>query len=745
MNMDSALQTFFAEADELLDYMESALLRLESGHRDDDTLNEIFRSAHTIKGSSGLFGLSSLVGFTHFVENVLDKARDGDIEIDQSLQGLLLNCKDHMVSLLDDVRNDTPTSKERLDHGEALIAQLAPWLGGGEEATDGQQESAAENTEHSETETPSAEDGDEAETTESEAWHISLRLSPDVLQNGMDPLSFFRFLSDVGEIHDLTLVDDALPESAEDFNPEDLYLGFELNLTTDKERGDIEEAFCFVQENSDIRILPPHSKISEYIELVRSLPESNQKLGEILVKSGVLSQDNLDRALDEQTVQAAQQKAPKMLGEILTEKETLAVEVIDAALDKQKKFTPKPVQESRFVRVDAEKLDTLINLIGELVISRQRVDILASETHHAPLLDAVANLGGFTEHIRDAALTLRMVPIGDTFQRFRRLVRDTAAGLDKRIELKIRGAETELDRSMVEKLNDPLTHIVRNAIDHGIESESTRIERNKPAAGTLCLSAYHDAGIIVIEVSDDGGGLDLEKIRAKAVKNGVVDASATLTDQELKQLIFHPGLSTAEQVTNLSGRGVGMDVVKRNIDSLQGSIEIDTRLGQGTRICIRLPLTLAIIDGFHVVSSDTHFIIPQNTVLECMDLEALKHVDGRNCVNLRGDQIPYIRLSELFRLKTRNDHLAQTRDKLVVVQFGENRSGIVVEELLGEVQTVVKPLSPIFQSLQGIGGSSLLGSGDIAFILDIPQLIEYASNNETVKTRGHQVKAIKEK
>ncbi|TVZ37604.1 two-component system chemotaxis sensor kinase CheA [Alteromonadaceae bacterium 2753L.S.0a.02] len=738
MNMDSALQTFFAEADELLDFMESALLRLEDGIKDDDTLNEIFRSAHTIKGSAGLFGLSSLVGFTHFVENVLDKARDGDIEIDQALQGLLLNCKDHMVSLLDDVRNDVNTSDEKLAHGEALISQLTPWL------------SIPEDTELSQNGAPDAGDinkigNDERPDAESDAWHISLRLSPDVLQNGMDPLSFFRFLSDIGEIQNLNLIDDALPDSLHEFNPEDLYLGFELNLETDKERGDIEEAFCFVQEGSDIRILPPHSKISEYIELVRTLPESNQKIGEILVKSGVLSQQNLDRALDEQTVQAAQQKAPKMLGEILIEKDTLPTEVIDVALDKQKKFAERPPQESRFIRVDADKLDTLINLIGELVISRQRVDILANETHHAPLLDAVANLGGFTEHIRDAALTLRMVPIGDTFQRFRRLVRDTAANLDKSIELKIRGAETELDRSMVEKLNDPLTHIVRNAIDHGIESEATRIERNKPATGSLCLSAYHDAGIIVIEVSDDGGGLDLEKIRAKAIKNGVIEATSQLSEQDLKQLIFHPGLSTADQVTDLSGRGVGMDVVKRNIDALQGSIEIDTKLGVGTRICIRLPLTLAIIDGFHVVSSDTHFIIPQNTVLECMDLAALKHVDGRNCVNLRGDQIPYIRLSEIFSLQAKHNLLKHIREKLVVVQFGETRSGIVVEELLGEVQTVVKPLSPIFQSLQGIGGSSLLGSGDIAFILDIPQLIEYAIHHEDFNNREHHVKAVQER
>ncbi|MBA53487.1 MAG: chemotaxis protein CheA [Pseudomonadales bacterium] len=719
MSMDGALQTFFAEADELLEYMESALLRLEDGEADSETLNEIFRAAHTIKGSAGLFGLHAIVGFTHFVENVLDKARSGQFKIDTKLQGLMLQCKDHICTLLDAVKAGQEPAQAVLQTGEDLLQKLQPWL-------DSSQAEA----------TKDAATGLEPSTAESGAWHISLRLGDDVLQNGMDPLSFLRFLNGIGEITDLVTLDDALPDSVEAFDPELLYLGFELNLVTDQDRAAIEEAFCFVQEGSDIRILPPSSKVEEYVQLIRSLPESEHKLGEILVRSGVITQAALDRALDEQTVQSMQNGDQQMLGEILTAKQTVPHAVVDAALDKQKKFKDRPVQESRFIRVDADKLDNLINLIGELVISRQRVDLLASETQHGPLLDAVASLGGFTEHIRDAALTLRMVPIGDTFQRFRRLVRDTATELGKSIDLKIRGAETELDRSMVEKLTDPLTHIVRNAIDHGIESEAVRAQRGKPETGTLCLSAYHDAGIIVIEVSDDGGGLDLERIRNKAVANGVIDAGSSITDHDVRQLIFHPGLSTAEKVTDLSGRGVGMDVVKRNIDALQGSVDIDSTPGQGTRLRIRLPLTLAIIDGFHVASRNTHFIIPQNTVLECMDLELLKQDEGRNCINLRGEQIPFIRLSEIFALPQKSEVLDDQREKLVVVQFGETRSGIVVEDLFGEVQTVVKPLSPIFQALQGVGGSSLLGSGDIAFILDVPQLIELAVRVEDRKSRG---------
>ena len=376
--------------------------------------------------------------------------------------------------------------------------------------------------------------------------------------------------------------------------------------------------------------------------------------------------------------------------------------------------------------MDAERLDHLINLIGELVINRQRVDLLAGKLGNSSLIEAVNSMGNFTEQIRDAALTLRMVPIGDTFQRFKRVVRDTAKELGKDIQLDISGAETELDRSMVEKLTDPLTHIVRNAMDHGIEPIAVRRERNKPEAGVISLSAYHDAGNIVIRIADDGGGLDLEKIRKKAIANGVIEEADTFTTQELYQLIFHPGLSTAEQVTNLSGRGVGMDVVKRNIEALQGGIEIDSELGIGTRFTIRLPLTLAIIDGFHVDAGGIDFIVPQNTILECVDLPSLPQVEGQHCVNLRGEQVPYIRLQELFHLARKND----VRENLVVVQFGENRAGIVVDDLHGEIQTVVKPMGPIFHALKGIGGSSLLGPGAVALILDVPQLIGFAVNVE---------------
>ncbi|WP_323815812.1 chemotaxis protein CheA [Cellvibrio sp. NN19] len=726
MNLDGALQTFFAEADDLLNSMEAALLRLDDGDQDMETINEIFRAAHTIKGSAGLFGLNDIVSFTHTVENVLDRARDGKITISGDLLSILLPCRDHISVLVENAKYERTNDAECLAQGEALLESLSPWLD-----AESHPAKSAVATKASEQQMSASAESDH------ESWHISVRFGPDLLRNGMDPLSILRFLRTLGEITHITTLADHLPPF-NDFDPEQLYLGFEITLVSSATQQQIEDAFMFVRDESDIKIIPPRSNVDAYVNLIKSLPENPQRLGEILVKSHAISFQELDAALATQKHQAKTTGAVGMLGDILVEEQAVPVEIVNAALDKQKKNNEKKSSgENRFIRVDAERLDVLINLIGELVINRQRVDLLSSKMGNSTLIEAVTAMGNFTEAIRDAALTLRMVPIGDTFQKFRRVVRDTAKSIGKEIELEIEGAETELDRSMVEKLNDPLMHIVRNAMDHGIEAIAVRQSRNKPDAGTIKLTARHDAGNIVIGIHDDGGGLDVERIRKKAINNGLIEEGVHLSRQELFQLIFHPGLSTAEQVTNLSGRGVGMDVVKRNIEELQGGIEIESEVGIGTSFSIRLPLTLAIIDGFHVTAEKIDFIVPQNTILECVDLNSLNHVRGQNCVNLRGDQVPYIRLREIFSLQP-GEH---GREKIVVVQFGEKRAGIVVDELHGEIQTVVKPMGPIFQALKGIGGSSLLGTGAVALILDIQQLIGFAINREHIRNNAFTVSA----
>lgn len=724
MNLDGALQTFFAEAEDLLNSMEAALLRLDEGEKDMETINEIFRAAHTIKGSAGLFGLNDIVSFTHIVENVLDRARDEKISVSGDLLSILLPCRDHIAVLVENAMHERANDDTCLAQGQALLDALNPWL-----------DSASVPAAAPANKTAEVVPSGDAVSADRDAWHISVRFGPDLLRNGMDPFSILRFLRTLGEITHITTITDHLPEF-NDFDPEQLYLGFEITLNSNASQQQIEDAFMFVREDSAIRIIPPRSNVDAFVNLIQSLPENAQRLGEILVKSHAITYQELEAALATQKNQALALGRVGMLGDILIEEQAVAPEIVNAALDKQKKISEKKSSpENRFIRVDAERLDTLINLIGELVINRQRVDLLASKMGNPTLIEAVTSMGNFTEAIRDAALTLRMVPIGDTFQKFKRVVRDTAKSLNKEIELEIEGAETELDRSMVEKLNDPLMHIVRNAMDHGIEAIAVRQARNKPDSGTIKLTARHDAGNIVIGIHDDGGGLDVEKIRKKAITNGLIEEGVHLSRQELFQLIFHPGLSTAEQVTNLSGRGVGMDVVKRNIEELQGGIEIESEMGVGTSLSIRLPLTLAIIDGFHVTAGHIDFIVPQNTILECVDLNSLIHVQGQNCVNLRGEQVPYIRLREIFSLQPK-DH---SREKIVVVQFGEKRAGIVVDELHGEIQTVVKPMGPIFQALKGIGGSSLLGTGAVALILDIQQLIGFAINREHLRNNAFSI------
>ncbi len=723
MNLDGALQTFFAEAEDLLNSMEAALLRLDEGEKDMETINEIFRAAHTIKGSAGLFGLNDIVSFTHIVENVLDRARDEKIIVSGDLLSILLPCRDHIAVLVENAMHERANDETCLAQGQALLDALKPWLDAAVVPAVAAQENSA---------TAGFFDGTAGVSSDRDSWHISVRFGPDLLRNGMDPFSILRFLRTMGDITHITTITDHLPEF-NDFDPEQLYLGFEITLNSNATQQQIEDAFMFVREESSIKIIPPRSNVDAFVNLIQSLPENAQRLGEILVKSHAITYQELEAALATQKNQAKALGKVGMLGDILIEEQAVPPEIVNAALDKQKKISEKKSSpENRFIRVDAERLDKLINLIGELVINRQRVDLLASKMGNPTLIEAVTSMGNFTEAIRDAALTLRMVPIGDTFQKFKRVVRDTAKSLNKEIELEIEGAETELDRSMVEKLNDPLMHIVRNAMDHGIESIAVRQARNKPDSGTIKLTARHDAGNIVIGIHDDGGGLDVEKIRKKAINNGLIEEGVHLSRQELFQLIFHPGLSTAEQVTNLSGRGVGMDVVKRNIEELQGGVEIESEMGVGTSLSIRLPLTLAIIDGFHVTAGNIDFIVPQNTILECVDLNSLSHVQGQNCVNLRGDQVPYIRLREIFSLQPGN----HSREKIVVVQFGEKRAGIVVDELHGEIQTVVKPMGPIFQALKGIGGSSLLGTGAVALILDIQQLISFAINREHLRNNA---------
>ncbi len=734
MSFGDAKQTFAQEAAELLEAMEDALLSLEQAPDDEELLNRVFRAMHTIKGTAGIFGFEAVVHFTHTVESVMDDVRSGGRAMDERLIAILLACRDHTATLVDTVLAcDDPNTvdDELLGRGEELIASLS------DGASTAVVASGAKNPK--EDAATGAVEKLGGRDIGGDHWVISLNFKSDALRNGVDPLSFLRYLRSLGEIVEIFTLTSALPE-LEAFDPESCYLGFRIFFDSEANKQTIEEVFEFAEDDCDIAILPPHTKIEQYLSLLDELPEAQlERIGEMLMQVGALTRKELEQALSTQTQENEQaedqQASARPLGEILVDQQSVPKPLLAQVLKKQEKTKEKVAEASRYIRVDATRLGHLINLVGELVINSAAMQVMVGRHGLDEVQEVVESVDHLVEEIRDHALQLRMVPIGETFSRFRRVVRDQSKELGKQIDLVITGGETELDKTVVEKINDPLTHLIRNALDHGIESPEERTGQGKPAMGTVSLNAFHDSGRIVIQIKDDGAGLDPERIRAKAEAKGLIRPDQTLSREETFRLIFEPGLSTKEQADNLSGRGVGMDVVRRNIEALRGSVELDSEPGIGTRVTINLPLTLAIIDGFLVGCGSEQYVIPLAQVVECIAIDENEGVQRQDhdYINLRGEVLPYLRLKEFF------DVLGSTvqenvHESLVVVRFGHAKAGLVVDELHGELQTVIKPLGALLDQLHGIAGATVLGTGDIALILDVQALTARLSH--TGQTRG---------
>ncbi|MGH8583147.1 MAG: chemotaxis protein CheW [Gammaproteobacteria bacterium] len=733
MELDQAINAFFVETRELLESMEAGLLQLESAPDDAELINAIFRAAHNIKGSAGMFGFDPMVAFTHDIESLLDRVRAGEIAITAELSSLLLQCRDHIQALLDPLAAGIDLPLELSAQGEGLLARLKPYLAAGVPVP----AQRRPGTECPQRAVPPS-GGCPAAT---DCWHLSLRFGRDVLRNGMDPLAFLRYLTTLGDIVHLTTLADTMPPAAE-MDPESCYLGFEISFKSEADKAAIENAFEFVRDDCQLRILPPRSVLSDYIRLIQELPGDTLSVGEILVASGALTQAELQGGLEVQAhetgrlaeVTGAVNRPVRPLGEILVEDGTVHPSVALAALAKQQQVMEQKARDGRYLRVDAEKLDQLIDLVGELVVAGAGTQILAQRRGIGELYESTAVLSHLIEEVRDSALSLRMVQIGATFQRFQRVVRDMSRALGKDIMLRISGGETELDKSVVEEIGDPLMHLIRNAVDHGTETVETRLAAGKPGQATISLNAYHDAGSIVIEVADDGAGLNREKILRRAIERGLVDPGRTLSDTEVFNLIFEPGFSTVDAPSNLSGRGVGMDVVKRNVESLRGTVQLESPRGQGSTVRIRLPLTLAIIDGFLVGVGHARYVIPVDMLVECLecsqaDREATRR---RGYLRLREEVLPIVRLKDFFRVQGP----AARRENIAVVQFGNLKAGLVVDDLLGEFQTVIKPLGRLFQHVDGIGGSTILGTGEVALILDVPGLIKCLVSAESVRVQA---------
>jgi two-component system, chemotaxis family, sensor kinase CheA len=730
MSLDSARQAFLAEVAELLQSMEDALLTLEDNPADPESLNEVFRAMHTIKGTGGVFGYDSIVDFTHTVETLMDRVRSGQVPLTRPLIATLFECRDHTARLVEAIVEATtpeaPLDPDLARAGEALLAQLGP---SGKAAGAESGAGATSATAHS-TAAP------KYLPVVSDLWMITLKFKHDTFRDGMDPLSFLRYLGSLGDlVHVTTLIDpEALREDG--FDPESCYLHFGIGFRGEVDKPTIAGVFEFADQDCEIRILEPDTAQSKYLELLSAVPDDQVGwLGDLLLRIGALTPGELDRALETQAAESGEASGgeeverKRRIGEILVEQGSIKPAVVEQAARTQEAVRTRRQEESHFIRVDAQRLGHLIDLIGELVTSSAAIRVLLKRAGVEDINEVVDGVEYLVSEIRDNALQLRMVPIGESLSRFKRVVRDASRELSKEIELVITGGETELDKTVVEKMIDPLTHLIRNAIDHGIETPEVRRSHGKPSLGTVRINAYHDSGHIVVEIADDGAGLDAERIRAKAEAVGLVKPEDVLTREETLRLIFAAGLSTKEQATNLSGRGVGMDVVRRNIEALRGTVELDSHLGEGTQVTIVLPLTLAIIDGFLVSAGRDQYVIPLAQVAECVEMGAASAVKrhGEHYINLRGEVLPFIRLTELF--ENADAQREPPRESLVVVRFGHHKMGLVVDTLLGELQTVIKPLGKVFERLKGVAGATILGTGDIALILDVAELAAIAEGH----------------
>ncbi|PKU25002.1 chemotaxis protein CheA [Telmatospirillum siberiense] len=673
-------QTFRDESVELLAELETTLLSLEERPDDRDLLDAAFRALHTLKGSGAMFGFEAAAAFTHHLENAFDQVRKGQLALNSSLIGVALASKDHIRALI-----ESPESADKTE-GERLLGLVAQQIGTVETASVSKD----------------VKGGPEAggEVT----WRIRFRLAADALERGTKSSLLLDELRSLGTATVVALTE-ALPP-IEEMDPFRCYVAWDVILTTSQPRTVIEDVFIFVLDDTDLTIEP--------------VDPQSERIGEILVARG---------EIDGEQVNAVAAEQPK-IGQLLVKSGNISEERLHSALAEQKHIRAESEQAktANSIRVPAERLDDLMDQVGELVIAHARLKQLVSASQDLQIKSVTEEIERLSNSLRDTTMGIRMVPIGSLFSRFRRLVRDLSQELGKDVALTMSGEETELDKTMIERLNDPLIHIIRNSLDHGLEQPQVRQASGKASQGEIHLSARHAGTQVQISIRDDGRGLDRDRIRAKAEQQELIQPGAKISDSELFQLILHPGFSTAAAVTNLSGRGVGMDVVKRAIDSLRGTIDIASTPGAGTVITLGLPLTLAIIDGLLVRVGAGRYVIPLSAVEECVELsqEEDQRNTGRNFLNIRGALVPFIRLRELFG----------TRDapapypKVVIISTGDRRVGLVVDQVLGDHQTVIKSLSKLHADVENFSGASILGDGTVALIFDIGHLVAFGQSFE---------------
>ena len=663
MTPHNPAQTFLIEADELLVQIEQTTLDVNIEAPDPEALAQLFRAFHTIKGSGSMFGFDAVAAFTHHVESALDKVRGGSLELSKELLDLVLEARDYIKALLQASQGGEEASPEV---GQRIIVALSAL-----ENSAGQNEVSDSPIQNS-----VVSEGNVFKT-----FRIRFRPDPLIFTYGTNVGLLMNELRAMGTCQVKAHLD-AVPVLAE-IQPERCYFWWDILLTTDKDENEIKDVFVFVEDGSEI-----------VIEVEKS------------------------ESLGTEMLSAVKSEAVSVVSEAKLAKEGPSSPSVPSA-----KVARKAEAADSTVRVSSERLDRLVMLVGEMVMNQSRLKQVALSAEVPMLLGTVEELERLVDELRDNVLGIRMMPIGATFNRFKRLVHDLSSELGKQIDLVTEGEETELDKTVLDQLGDPLVHLIRNSLDHGIESVEVRESLGKPKRGTIRLSARHIGSNVVVSIQDDGKGLDLEAIRVKAIEKKLVDADAVLTENEIYNLILQPGFSTASKITSVSGRGVGMDVVKRQVDALRGTITIATEKGKGSKISLTLPLTLAIIEGLLVEIGRDQFIVPMAVVTENVELHRSDRAqsNGRNLIAVRGELIPYIRLRELFGDTEGELDL----EKIVIVQHGEQRVGIVVDRVVGSHQTVIQSLGHFYKDIEIVSGATIMGDGRVALIFDLAGLIRY--------------------
>ncbi|MFW5714889.1 MAG: chemotaxis protein CheA [bacterium] len=709
------------EARELLELIEQKLIDLENRPEDEEVLHAIFRAFHTIKGSGSMFGYDEVAAFTHEIETLFDYLREKRLSTNKQIIDTALAAKDYISDL---IFSEEPAPEET---GEAILNTVRGYLEtvGGSAGPNTAGTAAADTAAGSpqlaqqaasQTGEPAREAAEEGGGAyEERTFRINFSPQREFFLRGAKVMPLLQELEQVGTLLVFAHTGEVPP--LEEIDPELCYTNWTILLTTSVQLNTVRDIFIFVEDYSELHI----EIIDDAAQL--DIGAEYKRIGEILYEQGYV---------DQQTIESIMQQK-QLFGEVALKQGVLSKDALDSALGEQQYIREvrrkrQQQQSNTTIRVKSEKLDSLVNLVGEIVTLQARLSQYTEsaadgeEISVTELENVTENMARLTAELRENTMDIRMVPLAETFNSFHRLVRDLSAELGKEIQLETSGAETELDKNVIDALNDPLVHIVRNSIDHGIEPPEERAEAGKPRSGTVSISAEHAGANVLLKIKDDGRGLSPEKIRNKALQRGIIAEDNRLSDRELFSLIFAPGFSTAESATSVSGRGVGMDVVKRNIEQLRGKIKVDSLQGNGTTITLTIPLTLSIIDGLLLAIGDERYVINLSAVDECFELtpDLYPEGQGNEYLSIRGEVVPYIDLRTLFAV---NNETPKNRE-LIVVRAGESKVALIVDSIIGQHQTVIKPLNAALNFIQEVSGSTILGDGTIAFILDINKLTE---------------------